>query len=984
MRTPGSLLTEISKLKPGDHLCCIYETEEEHRALLTPYLRQGLERNEKVVYIVDARTAETVLGYLREDGLDPQPYLDRGQLVILTVSDAYMRDGAFIPDRMISFLRQETDRTVGEGYGALRVTGEMSWALRRLPGANHLIEYESKLNTFLPGSRCLALCQYDKRRFPPETLLQVLATHPAAVIGTEVYENFHFVPPENFLTHDFPTAILDHWIEGLRIRRLVKAGEDALRESEERFRAIFVNSMDGILVTVPDGGILAANPAACEMLGRTEEEICRAGRAGVVDLSDPRLPVLLEERARTGMCHGELIFVRRDGTKFPVEISSRVYKDRYGNPRTSMVFRDITGRKRAESALVAQSQLLEAFFENTFMAIAILDRDFNFLRVNETYARPDGRNVADFPGHNHFEFYPSDAKAIFEEVVATGKPYMALARPFVYTAHSERGVTYWDWTLVPLSDKSGEVQTLLFTLMDVTNRQRAQEALLESESKYRLLVQSATDAIFIAQDGVIKFSNPMTERITGYSSEELADMPFLSLVHPEDREMVEGRHGKRLEGEDIPGTYSFRVRNKAGEELWGQLSTTLIDWEGRPATLNFVRDITPQRKLEAQFLQSQKMEAVGRLAGGIAHDFNNLLTVTIGYCDLALARIGALDPLRHDLEEIRKASDRCAALTRQILAFSRKQILVPKVINLGDVVVDMDKMLRRLIGEDLDLVSVRGKDLWNVKADPGQIEQVIVNLVVNARDAMPGGGKLTIETANVVLDELYARGHKYVSPGSYVMLAVSDTGRGMDEGTLARIFEPFFTTKEEGKGTGLGLSTVYGIVKQSGGHINVYSEPGIGTTFKMYFPHVEETETGISKAGVPPSEELRGSETILVVEDEDLVREMIREILEQYGYTVLEARSGGEAVDLCSRHQGTIHLMLTDVVMPGMNGMELSKRLAPVHPGMKVLFMSGYTANAIAHQGFLDPGIAFIHKPFTMASLAHKVREVLGSGSATS
>ena len=343
-----------------------------------------------------------------------------------------------------------------------------------------------------------------------------------------------------------------------------------------------------------------------------------------------------------------------------------------------------------------------------------------------------------------------------------------------------------------------------------------------------------------------------------------------------------------------------------------------------------------------------------------------------------MARIGPLDPLRRDLEEIRKASDRCAALTRQLLAFSRKQILVPKVINLGDVVADMDKMLRRLIGEDIDLVSVGGKDLWNVKADPGQVEQVIVNLVVNARDAMPGGGKLTIEASNVVLDETYTSGHQYVSPGSYVLLAVSDTGSGMDEGTVARIFEPFFTTKE--KGTGLGLSTVYGIVKQSGGHINVYSEPGIGTTFKMYFPAVEERVTESSGAGALPSEELRGGETVLVVEDEELVRQMVREILVQYGYTVVEAQSGGEAVDLCSRRQGTIHLMLTDVVMPGMNGVELSKRLAPMQPEMKVLFMSGYTADAIVHQGILDPGIAFIHKPFTMDSLAHKVREVLGPG----
>ena len=508
-----------------------------------------------------------------------------------------------------------------------------------------------------------------------------------------------------------------------------------------------------------------------------------------------------------------------------------------------------------------------------------------------------------------------------------------------------------------------------------------ERALWESESKYRVLVAKADEAIFIAQDETVKFPNPKALEMTGYSTEDLAGVPFTGLIHPEDRANVLERYIDRLRGGVPPEAYPFRIMRKTGEELWVLLTANLIDWEGRPGVLCLLRDITKERNLEAQFRQSQKMEAVGRLAGGIAHDFNNLLTVTLGYCDLALNRIGTPDPLRRDLEEIRKASDRCAALTRQLLAFSRKQILVPKVINLGDVVADMDKMLRRIIGEDIDLVSARGKDLWNVKADPGQIEQVIVNLVVNSRDAMPSGGKLIIETTNVVLDESYALGHKYVSSGSYVMLAVSDTGHGMDEETLARIFEPFFTKKE--RGTGLGLSTVYGIVKQSGAHINVYSEQGMGTTFKMYFPRVEATVTEIPGAGALPSGDLRGSETILVVEDEELVRQMVREILVQYGYTVLEARSGGEAVDLCSRHQGPVHLMLTDVVMPGMNGMELSKRLAPIQPRMKVLFMSGYTANAIVFQGILELGIAFIHKPFTMDSLARKVREVLGSGTAT-
>ncbi|MFA6149208.1 MAG: MASE3 domain-containing protein [bacterium] len=534
------------------------------------------------------------------------------------------------------------------------------------------------------------------------------------------------------------------------------------------------------------------------------------------------------------------------------------------------------------------------------------------------------------------------------------------------------------WTLAsatPVFDDAHQFQGSFAMFTDITERKRVQEALRESEQKYRLLVANADEGIYIAQDGVVKFPNPKVLEVTGYSAEELAGVPFIDLIHPEDRGTVLERYIGRLQGRTPPETYPLRVMTKSGEEIWVQLTAVLIDWEGRPGVLCFLRDITKERNLEAQFLQAQKMEAVGRLAGGVAHDFNNLLTVTLGYCDLALGRIGTQDPLRHDLEEIRKASDRCAVLTRQLLAFSRKQILVPKVVNLGDVVADMDKMLRRLIGEDIDLVSLRGKDLWNVKADPGQIEQVIVNLAVNSRDAMPRGGKLTIETSNVVLDETYVRGHTYVSPGSYVMLAVSDTGSGMEARTVAHIFDPFFTTKA--RGTGLGLSTVYGIVKQSDGHINVYSEPGIGTTFKIYFPHVEEKVTEISGTGALPLDELRGSETILVVEDEELVRQMVREILVQYGYTVLEARNGDDAVEYCSRHREAIHLMLTDVVMPGMNGMELSNRLAPMRPEMKVLFMSGYTANAIVHQGVLDAGIPFIHKPFTMDSLAHKVREVM-------
>jgi signal transduction histidine kinase len=387
------------------------------------------------------------------------------------------------------------------------------------------------------------------------------------------------------------------------------------------------------------------------------------------------------------------------------------------------------------------------------------------------------------------------------------------------------------------------------------------------------------------------------------------------------------------------------------------------------------------RKSEDQLRQSQKVEAIGRLAGGIAHDFNNLLTIITGYCDLLLGRMTADAPMRREIDEVNKAARRAASLTRQLLAFSRRQILEPRVLDLNGIVRETEKMLIRLIGEDIDLKILTAADLGRVKTDPGQIEQVLMNLAVNARDAMPRGGKLTIETANVDLDEAYAGTHVSVRPGSYVRLAVSDTGTGMDRDTLAQIFEPFFTTKGPGKGTGLGLSTVYGIVKQSGGNIWVYSEPGRGTTFKIYLPRVAQAAEQPARDRRPPRMS-RGTETILVAEDEAVLRELVRHILETSGYTVLVAADGAEAMATCDRHAGPIHLMLSDVVMPQMGGRELAERLAAVRPDMKVLYMSGYTSDAIVHHGMLKPGTHFLQKPFTPEGLTTKVREVLDQDSA--
>ncbi len=387
------------------------------------------------------------------------------------------------------------------------------------------------------------------------------------------------------------------------------------------------------------------------------------------------------------------------------------------------------------------------------------------------------------------------------------------------------------------------------------------------------------------------------------------------------------------------------------------------------------------RSSEERLRQAQKMEAVGRLAGGVAHDFNNLLTVITSYSALLLEDLAADDPKRDDVDQIRKAAEGAAALTRQLLAFSRQQVLQPKALDLKATVAGTDKLLKRLIGEDIQLTSVLAPDLGVVKADPGQIEQIIINLAVNARDAMPTGGRLTIEAANVDMDEAYVRGHAPASPGRYVMLAISDTGIGMDEQTKARIFEPFFTTKEVGKGTGLGLATVYGIVKQSGGFIWVYSEPGHGTSFKVYFPRVDEPAepTAASTAGTEPR---GGTETVLVVEDAASVRMVTRQVLERFGYAILEAPNGETALRLAAKHHGPIHLLLTDVIMPGLSGRQLAEQLAQLRPDMKVLYASGYADQAIVHHGILDSDIAYLQKPFTPETLARRVRQVLDSSPA--
>jgi PAS domain S-box-containing protein len=462
----------------------------------------------------------------------------------------------------------------------------------------------------------------------------------------------------------------------------------------------------------------------------------------------------------------------------------------------------------------------------------------------------------------------------------------------------------------------------------------------------------------------------------GYSREEFLAMRLADIRPPEDLPRLE--EDLRKERPALLSSSGWRHRLKDGRIITVDITSHLLTFGGRPAALVVAQDVTRREQLEAQLRQSQKMEAVGQLTGGIAHDFNNLLSVILGNSQFALDRLSETDPARRDVAEVLEAGQRAAVLTRQLLAFSRKQILDPKVLNLNEVLDGMEGMLHRLLGEDIEIQTARAGALGNVMADAGQLEQVIVNLAVNARDAMPRGGKLTFETGNVDLDETYAEQHAAIEPGRYVRLSVTDTGAGMDEATRSRVFEPFFTTKEKGKGTGLGLAMVYGIVKQSEGYIWVYSEPAQGTTFKIYLPRVDAAVA--APAAARPERRATGHETILLVEDEAAVRRAAERILQRAGYTVLTAAGGPDALAVYQQHQGAIDLLLTDVVMPQMSGRELEQRFRALIPNLKVLFASGYADNAIVHSGVLDPGTHFIGKPFTLEELTRKVREVLDEG----
>jgi PAS domain S-box-containing protein len=674
--------------------------------------------------------------------------------------------------------------------------------------------------------------------------------------------------------------------------------------------------------------------------------------------------------------------LRPDGTMRWVECHGKVIRDETGAPlRMIGTVADISERKRADAASRASARMYESLV-NTIDGI-VWELDVPTFRF--TYVSPQAERILGYPLLHWLEngdfwpnhLHPEDRHWVMD--FCTRATAQMRDHEFQYRMLAADGRIVWLHDVVTVVIEDGRPSKLRGIMVDITARKNVEEALRESERNFRAIFEEASIGLaYVDANFQLRKVNRALCEFLGYTAEELQNKTFVDITHPEDIDADAAQASQGFRGEINNYRMEKRYLRKNGEIVWGHLTVTMLrDPDGKlHSAIGMVENITGRKSAEEQLRQAQKMEALGRLAGGVAHDFNNLLTAIKGYCELSMEQLPADHWLRGNLAEILQSADRASALTRQLLAFGRKQVRRPKLMDLSSTVDDMQRMLRRLIGENIKLTTSIQSRLGTVLADPSQIEQVLVNLVVNARDAMPQGGRLTVELSNSVLDQEYVRSHPEVTPGPYVMLSVSDTGIGMSRAVQQRIFEPFFTTKEPGRGTGLGLPMVYGIVKQSDGHIWVYSEEGVGTHFKIYLPIVNaapeasEPLTGGNKA---PG----GHESILLVEDDDSVRNMIVRILSDSGYRLCAARDGMEALQLCEGDDREFQLLITDVIMPKMSGRQLAETLGRRRPQLKVLYISGYAHDGMVHHGVLDAGVTLLEKPFSKLDLLRQVREVL-------
>jgi two-component system cell cycle sensor histidine kinase/response regulator CckA len=770
-----------------------------------------------------------------------------------------------------------------------------------------------------------------------------------------------------------------------------KRTEEALRKSEERYRALAELAQDFIFIVDRQGFVQYVNSSGAKEFGCRLDEML--GR-NIKDLFPPEMYERQKNNIQKVIETGTSLNIEHF-TKFPnralwFNTDLIPLKDERGQVNSVLgISRDITERTQIEKALRESEEKYRTILENIEDGYYETDLPGNLTFFNDSLCRMLGYSRDEMMGMSNKQYTDEENRKklfqAFNEVYRTGEPTKA----FDWGVFTKDGKKLFGEVSVSLiRDSKGQPTGFRGIARDITQRKQAEEALRSEKQRFQTLLENAPfGMIVVGQGGNFKYINSKFIELFGYELNEIpGGREWFRKAYPDP----EYRHhvietwindsNISGPGEKIPRIFTATCKDgtkKIIRFITVQLGTGEYLMSCEDVTL-VQRAEEEKAALAEQLRQSQKMEAIGRLAGGIAHDFNNLLTVIRGYSQLSLLELKAGDKLRENIEEVQRATQRASELTHHLLAFGRRQIMEMKILDLNTLLKDLDKMLHRVIGEDIKLTYLLSDEIGKIRVDPGQMEQVILNLAVNARDAMPSGGKLTIETSNAELDEAYAHTHIGSKPGRYAMLSVSDTGVGMTPEIRERAFDPFFTTKETGKGTGLGLSTCYGIVKQSGGNIWAYSEPGRGTTFKIYLPRVDESLKEETEAEDKTAEILKGDETILAVEDEIEVRKLVAQILTGQGYRVIEASDGEEALKVAQENSGRrIHLLLTDVVMPGMSGRELAEMLAFLNPGLKILYMSGYTDNAIVNHGVLEDGVNYIQKPFTLDALARKVREVL-------